>query len=559
MPNRKPPRDNSNQGNVNDDNLDYEKKYRLLFEKLSIGIFQFNVDTEVIDCNDRFAEIFHSDKAKLIGLRVNQLNDKNALSALDEAISGKQGYYEGVVHSLQGNAETYINLKTLPIFSEDNRNVIGGFGIVEDVTARKTAEQELGRKEQYFRIISSITTDASSVLTFNADGTFNGEIISDSFSSLVGYSPDDLNSIGKWREIIHPEDLPAFNSALDRIKLEEKVSLDFRIMARNGKIFWINNTVYPEYDEKGTSVRFISALKDITERKEAEVELNNQKNLLDTIVNVAPIGIWMSAPDGTYSFINRYFRDVIGYDTPEISLTPEEIKSCKLSDGEALRSDSLVEAEEKLTFVDGKVHTVNVLKRRVVFNNKELILGIGTDISEHKRYEKALVDALDKAEESDRLKSAFLANVSHEIRTPLNGIVGFAEYLRNYPETGKSATLKFLNIICNSADHLLSLINDIIDISKIEANQLKINPESLNLNSLLNEIYSFYHTANPDLAEQGISLRVITSLSDLDSNVTVDKVRLRQILSNLIGNALKFTNRGSIEFGYEVTPGKPDR
>jgi len=146
--------------------------------------------------------------------------------------------------------------------------------------------------------------------------------------------------------------------------------------------------------------------------------------------------------------------------------------------------------------------------------------------------------------------------MSHEIRTPLNGIIGFSKYLRNFPDTNREETLKFLNIICNSADHLLNLINDIIDISKIEVGQLKIAPESINLNALLNEIYTFYYSANPDLSKRGVSFRITTSLSDAESSIVVDKVRLRQILNNLIGNALKFTKDGSVEFGYELAPDK---
>ncbi|HPI44814.1 MAG TPA: ATP-binding protein, partial [Tenuifilaceae bacterium] len=212
----------------------------------------------------------------------------------------------------------------------------------------------------------------------------------------------------------------------------------------------------------------------------------------------------------------------------------------------------------EITFTDGNKHTIKVFKRRVFDVNGSVlgVLGISTDITERKRYEKALVEALEKAEESDRLKSAFLANMSHEIRTPLNGIIGFSKYLRNFPDTNREETLKFLNIICNSADHLLNLINDIIDISKIEVGQLKIAPESINLNALLNEIYTFYYSANPDLSKRGVSFRITTSLSDAESSIVVDKVRLRQILNNLIGNALKFTKDGSVEFGYELAPDK---
>lgn len=338
----------------------------------------------------------------------------------------------------------------------------------------------------------------------------------------------------------------------------QKVSLDFRIIDKKGRIFWVNNTVFPEYDESGKPVRLISALKDITAEKEAEIVLNYQRNLLDTIINFAPVGIWLSKPDGSYPIINKNFSELIGYGSSMFSMTPEEVEHCRKSDDIALKTDEPVETEEDITFTDGNKHTIKVYKRKVCDVNGSVlgVLGISTDITERKRYEKALVEALEKAEESDRLKCAFLANMSHEIRTPLNGIIGFSKYLRNFPDTSREETLKFLNIICNSADHLLNLINDIIDISKIEVGQLKIAPESINLNALLNEIYTFYYSANPDLSKRGVSFRITTSLSDVESSIVVDKVRLRQILNNLIGNALKFTREGSVEFGYELTTDK---
>lgn len=534
-----------------------EQKYRLLFEKSPVGIFQFDKNAVITDCNDKFVEILKSKIDRIIGLNLHDLKDSSVLNACLSAISGDQGLYEGIYHVTTSDAVIYIHLKTVPFVMDDSTNN-GGLGIVEDITERVKAEQELKKKENHFRILSSLTTDAASVLTFNSDKSFNREWISNSLLTTIGYTAEEIDSFEKWSRIVHPDDLNAYKESVGKILSGDKVSLDFRIIAKNGNIFWVNNTVYPEYNDAGVPVRLISALKDITEKKETEQALSYQKNFLDTIINVAPVGIWLAAPDGTYPIINKNFSDLIGYGTSSFSVTPEELERCLTSDRIAAKSESPIEVEEEITFVDGKKHTIKVFKRKVLNANGSLlgILGISTDVTERKRYEKALVEALEKAEESDRLKSAFLANMSHEIRTPLNGIIGFSKYLRNFPETSREETLKFLNIICNSADHLLNLINDIIDISKIEVGQLKIAAESVNLNLLLNEIYTFYYSANPDLSKRGIGFRISTSLSDFESSIIVDKVRLRQIFNNLIGNALKFTKSGSVEFGYELTPDK---
>jgi len=547
-----------NKDNFKKANQNLEQKYRLLFEKSPVGIFQFDNNALIIDCNDRFVEILKSQREKIVGLDMHNLKDKSVLNACLDAISGVQGFYEGIYHVTTSDAVIYVSLKTVPFTIDGTDEVLGGIGIVEDITERVKADEVLKKKEQDFRILSSLTTDAASVLSFNLDGTFKREWLSDSLLHTVGYLPEEIDSFEKWAKIIHPDDILPYKEAVGRIMQGQKVSLDFRILSKDGKLFWVNNTVFPEYDESGRPVRLISALKDITTEKEAEIALNYQRNLLDTIINIAPVGIWLSKPDGSYPIINKNFSDLIGYGTSMFSMTPEELEHCRKSDDLALKSGEPIETEEDITFTDGNKHTIKVFKRKVFDVNGSVlgVLGISTDITERKRYEKALVEALEKAEESDRLKSAFLANMSHEIRTPLNGIIGFSKYLRNFPDTNREETLKFLNIICYSADHLLNLINDIIDISKIEVGQLKITPESINLNALLNEIYTFYYSANPDLSKRGVSFRITTSLSDAESSIVVDKVRLRQILNNLIGNALKFTREGSVEFGYELTTDK---
>ncbi|MCX6285690.1 MAG: ATP-binding protein [Bacteroidetes bacterium] len=162
--------------------------------------------------------------------------------------------------------------------------------------------------------------------------------------------------------------------------------------------------------------------------------------------------------------------------------------------------------------------------------------------------EKELLIAKHRAEESDKLKSAFLANMSHEIRTPMNGILGFTDLLKD-KNLADSDRDKFITIIHNSSHQLLMIINDIIDISKIEAGQEMINPEDINLNHTFNELFSFFH---PYAEKRNLKLILYKKLPDNESFIRCDSVKLRQILTNLLGNALKFTPNGSIQFGYHI-------
>ena len=173
---------------------------------------------------------------------------------------------------------------------------------------------------------------------------------------------------------------------------------------------------------------------------------------------------------------------------------------------------------------------------------------IGSSINEKKNTEIKLKIALDKALESDRLKSAFLANMSHEIRTPLNGIRGFIDLLNN-PDLSQSEINTYSDIINKSSDRLLNTINDIIDISRIEAGEVLISNTEISIQSIMNEIYNF-HSSEAEL--KGLSFALKPSLSLDQANIITDGDKLHGILTNLVKNAIKYTEKGSITFGYSL-------
>jgi signal transduction histidine kinase len=185
----------------------------------------------------------------------------------------------------------------------------------------------------------------------------------------------------------------------------------------------------------------------------------------------------------------------------------------------------------------------------LLFDSNGQNIGIeGTlrDIDERKQAEIQLQKAKEKAEESDRLKSAFLQNISHEIRTPMNAILGFTSLLGN-TDTGSEMQASFVKAIQKSSKQLFSIINDIVDVSSIEANLINKNLTIFNLNSVLNNLYTEFKTRT---SENNISFNLRSGLADDLSMIQTDKVRLIQVISNLLNNAFKFTRNGQIEFGY---------
>ena len=191
------------------------------------------------------------------------------------------------------------------------------------------------------------------------------------------------------------------------------------------------------------------------------------------------------------------------------------------------------------------------LNAHLIYNKKGEPSGIEgslRDVTDRKLVEQELIAAKEKAEESDRLKTAFLHNISHEIRTPMNSIVGFAELI-NDPEIPAGQRMEFTDIIVKSSNHLLSIITDIVSIATIEAGQEKVFEREVNLNSIF---FLVYEQFLPEAKKKNISLSLAPLLPDHEVLIHSDETKLIQIISNLIGNAIKFTKEGYVQFGYQI-------
>ncbi|GAB1451861.1 hypothetical protein MASR2M47_19170 [Draconibacterium sp.] len=208
----------------------------------------------------------------------------------------------------------------------------------------------------------------------------------------------------------------------------------------------------------------------------------------------------------------------------------------------AKKNEQIEQANKNL---EGKVEERT---RLLNFRNKEL----KNEVERRVVIEKELIAAKERAEESDKLKSAFLANMSHEIRTPMNGILGFASILKE--AESEEELNEFIDAILHSGEHLLNLINDIIDLSKIEAGILQIEKSEFELNRLTKEIYEMF-SIDSNIIEKNIKFSYVNGLPDDDCMIYTDRMRLKQIMINVVNNACKYTDKGSIEFFYTIKNG----
>ncbi|MFP4621744.1 MAG: ATP-binding protein [Bacteroidales bacterium] len=304
------------------------------------------------------------------------------------------------------------------------------------------------------------------------------------------------------------------------------------------------------------------------ELKNTQYELERSRDRYSDLFNNAPVGYFIIRKDYRILDVNNTGAKMLDLQknklknkafTTYIDSDSQDTFYFHLKD--LLKTGEGKYCEIKLKRRNGEIIYVNLestpVKETHTSERPEIIRTAITDITDQKETELALKSskqnllvAKERAEESDRLKSAFLANMSHEIRSPMNGILGFTQLLLS--RTSEDDELKdYLDIIYERGNYLLQIIDDIIDISKIEANQLKIEKKQFCLNDLLNDLYHTYKAELESNKKKDIHFELFIDFSRESSFIYSDKTRLHQILSNLISNALKFTKKGSIKFGYE--------
>lgn len=300
-------------------------------------------------------------------------------------------------------------------------------------------------------------------------------------------------------------------------------------------------------------------INDITEKKETEERMINGRKLLRTLIDNLPVTIYVKDAECRKIIANRADLNVLGVETEaevlgktDLEIFSNDIGTRGYADDKKVIETGIPVLNQEEYFYDsnGIQHWLLTSKIPLTDENGKItgLVGIGHHITEQRKMQAELIEAKEKAEESDRLKSAFLANMSHEIRTPLNSIIGFSELLDD-PDFDAEQKTEFIKHIVDNGNSLLMIISDIMDFSMLEAGQLKLRQQSISVKKIMNELLTeFGHKAEV----RGIQLRFDDSKNDPDILITSDSYRIKQVFNNLIGNALKFTSEGFVEIGYKV-------
>ncbi|WP_016954526.1 PAS domain-containing hybrid sensor histidine kinase/response regulator [Catenovulum agarivorans] len=385
------------------------------------------------------------------------------------------------------------------------------------------------------------------------------EWMNERFWQILGYAPEDKRHLAsEWQDIINPDDLVVATDNFYKHCENPKHPYDqiVRYTHKQGHTVWIRCYGKAIRDEQGQPIRMLGVHQDVTSFKSVESKLQRQQQMLEQMSELGRIGAWevdLVNQKLYWSSMTKQIHEVAADYQPNIDTAVTFYKAgharatIEKLVNKSIKTGQPYSAELPLITAKGREIWIATRGRTEMFEGECVrIFGSIQDISDKKSAEKALIEAKEAAESGDKSKSEFLATMSHEIRTPLNGVLGMLHLLE---QSGlNTQQTKHLKLARNSASTLLNTINDILDFSKLDANKVTLEGQKINLVEYLEE---FAQTVAIRANDKGIEL--ILDVSAVEHPVIItDPYRLRQILDNLVSNAIKFTHRGSISLYCET-------
>ncbi|MFZ4441075.1 MAG: PAS domain S-box protein [Syntrophales bacterium] len=530
------------------------------------NLFESNIDPFVtISLEGKFTDANHAvevvtgfSRDELIGMDwTDYFTDPDAAQAGFQKVFSQGELRDYELQLRHRNGKIIPVLCNGSLYHDESGKVIGVLGVARDITERKIAEWALKESEQRYRIIADNTYDWEFWLSPQYDIFYT----SPSCERITGHLPQEFQQNKQLMlEIVHPDDLPGFEEHFYAEYKKDYSGLretEFRIIHKDGTVRWLGHLCQPVFSDSGAFIGIRGSNRDITDKKQAEEVLRKSearfKHLLQDVQTVAVQGY---APDGTTQYWNQAAEQFYGYTAEEAIgrnlldlLIPPEMRG---DVEQAIRQmaetgQPIPAAELSLMRKDGSrlavfsSHTIVQIP-----GQKQELFCIDIDMTDRKQAEQDRV-AREVAEKANQAKSIFVANMSHEIRTPMNAVIGFAQVLERDPAITPEQA-EHVRTIHRSGIHLLRLINDILDMSKIEAGRTTLNEAVFCLHDLLDDLLQMFRVRTD---AQGLQL-----LMERDENVpryvNGDEGKLRQVLVNLLGNAVKFTATGGVAVRVRV-------
>ncbi len=521
-----------------------EERFRSFVEQAVDAIFVHDLEGRFIDVNLKACESVGYTRQELLNLSVSDIDvgiNLEHLKKLWQQMAFGLPLTLETVHRHREGSTFQVDARLGLIKWNDSKYILAA---ARDISERKQVEETLRKRELQFKMAQEIANLGS----YTVNLTTGEQEWSDQMFEILSVTQKELSpSYDNFMLFVHPA---------DQDKLAEELSLAFagkqpldshyRIIRKDGKMRFVHSGGKVEYKPDGKPLWLYGFTQDITERKRAEEKLIVQSKILESMAE----GVTLADDLGHIFLTNPAFDSMFGYEREELKGQHISIlyagpfeKSLELIKEmmATLKKTAIWQGELKNRKKDGSHFVTYAHISALKISGKPYWVSVQEDITERKQAEEALKQAIASANSANRAKSEFLATMSHEIRTPMNAVIGFSELL--FISVTDNKQKSYLESIKMAGNSLLTLINDILDLSKIEARKLEIQYEVVNPYTIFNELQNMFAMT---IAEKEIELIV-----DIDPNLPpallLDGARLRQVLLNLIGNAVKFTEKGYIK------------
>jgi len=557
-----------------------EQKYRMLFENMDAGfaLHQMIYDEQGAPIDYRYLEVNPAFE-RLTGITANAIVGKTVKEVLPNTeqhwidVFGKVAK-TGEPLSYQDYSQEFDKYFDAWAFCP----VQDHFAVVfTDVTDRKRAEEMLRESEAKYRRLHESMMEAFAIVDMNGCIQESNR----AYQSMLGYSEEEL------RQLTYSDLTPEKWHAVEKRIVEEQILVQGRAdiyekeyRRKDGSVFPVELSTFLIRDNAGKPAGMWAIVRDITERKRIEKELMATKDYLGTVFNNVYDAILIHDLDGKVVDVNDKMLEMYKVNRGEAiglniirdySVTVESMEESLSNWKKIIAGENIFVEWKARRPKDGSVFDVEVFLTRLLLPKGNYILSNVRDITERKRAENELLRhrerleelvtertaelavAKERAEAANRAKSMFLANMSHELRTPMNAILGYSQIMQS-DSSLPSTQQEYLNIINRSGEHLMELINDVLEISRIESRRVILDMRTCDIHALLEDIEVMFRVRTN---AKGLRFE-ITGVNSLPRYVVTDENKLRQVIINLLGNAVKYTKAGKILVRFATENHTPD-
>lgn len=566
--------------NINIESL-LDKRNKIELDK-SIGIIEFDKNFKLVFFNKEFAKIFSLDSTNIKFTEFINFFDSQSKEKITNFFDSKNTTENLSLNHriIISKEQKFLDLKIEKVYK--NGQFEKTIFVIIDSTETYRINEQLREKQLFIERIAEQSPNIIYIYDINSGRNI---YINKDLRQVLGYKEEELpaDSIEIVNKLANPEDLKQFQDyelKTNHWTKEYVQTFQIRLKSKQGSWKWFVGRESEFLRKNGKIVNIIGVLTDVTAIKEAEKKLRDLYNKLSEAEKIAKLGYWeYNISLKTLFCSNETCKILQKNNIKKISEAEEMLKNIdehskldiKIFFRKIIESKKNNTIELPITFLDGKKKYIYIKCTYFVdsHSDTEALKGVIQDISEKKTAElrleeqikqyqslyeeyksqnEEIIKAKEKAEESNRLKTEFLHNMSHEIRTPMNGIIGFSELLKELePENEK---IKFYtNIIVNSSKQLLRIIDDILEISKLETKQVRIIKKTIDINDFMDQLFSIFELK---AKEQNLNLYINKNIPDSESKIIIDDSKLNKIISNLIENAFKYTQKGYVEFGNYI-------